>query len=275
LLLRDWATGKLPRYSVPSKGPEVIDFAAAPANANEVHLEDVKTLESVQTRVEKRKASGLVRISAGEKDSREPEWERRWDAVGRRGAESDGDDDGDVEGDAMDDLDEEDEVGEDDDEDEDDEDEVASIITADNSEEEDEEEVLPPPAKRKRVPLEVAASAPASKRVAFGKAAPSAKSNPAVSLVAPAPKSVLKPVKSSRSSLRALKADKPKPKPTAPSAVDGKKPKVSVAEARKTQKKADPGVVASLSKTRSAKKIASQSATGKNDDGAYKFGEFF
>jgi nuclear GTP-binding protein len=275
LLLRDWATGKLPRYSVPSKGPEVIDFAAAPANANEVHLEDVKTLENVQTRVEKRKVSGLLRISAGVKDSREPEWERRWDSVGGRGAESDGDDDGDVEGDAMDDLDEEDEVGEDDDEDEDEEDEVASIITADNSEEEDEEEVPPPPpAKRKRVPLEVAASAPASKRVAFGKAAPSAKSNPAVSLVTPAPKSVLKPAKSSRSSLRALKADKPKPKPTAPSAVDGKKPKVSVAEARKTQKKADLGVIASLSKTRSGK-IASRSAAGKNDDGAYKFGEFF
>jgi hypothetical protein len=216
-----------------------------------------------------------VRISAGVKDSREPEWERRWDSVGGRGAESDGDDDGDVEGDAMDDLDEEDEVGEDDDEDEDDEDEVASIITADNSEEEDdEEEVPPPPAKRKRVPLEVAASAPASKRVAFGKAAPSAKSNPAVSLVAPAPKSVLKPVKSSRSSLRPLKADKPKPKSAAPSAVDSKKLKVSVSVARKTQKKANPGVVASLSKTRSAK-IASKSAAGKDDDGAYKFGEFF
>jgi nuclear GTP-binding protein len=63
IVLRDWATNKLPRYTIPLKTPEE-DLNSVPPTASEVHLDDEKTLAQIPTRTERRKASGVVRLIA-------------------------------------------------------------------------------------------------------------------------------------------------------------------------------------------------------------------
>jgi nuclear GTP-binding protein len=236
LVLRDWAIGRLPRSAMPPK--------ADSSTAEDLHVDDERTLANVPTRVECRKASGIVRMTAGSEETREPEWEAPWVRVAapREDAEDDAEGDQDME-DVEDDVssgtnaDEETEVEE----------ELDTEGEPDESDEDEEEEEAPPPVKRKRKADVAPPTAPAPKKVAFSKT-PKGPSVQATDFAAP--KSVLK-VKSAKETT---------------------KPKPSVTQARRklAAAKSD-GAKKAPTKGKSTK---AQTA-GSKEGGAYEFGEFF
>ncbi|KZT74532.1 hypothetical protein DAEQUDRAFT_197091 [Daedalea quercina L-15889] len=154
IVLRDWSTGKFPRYTRPqSASPAAVpssDFADICAKNDEI-------LSRLQTRKEMRKSSGVVKMSAGEAESREVAFN-----VPYFGAEEDEDkDDGTDE-----EVDELERSGDDVTGDEDEDEDASEDDEEENEDKEDGDEVpVPAAGKRKRaaqkVPLRPA------KKVAF------------------------------------------------------------------------------------------------------------
>lgn len=160
-MLRDWSTGKFPRYThppapssaAPSAGAEWADLYAA----------DAAILESAQTRKEMRKGAGLVKLVPGAVETRRAVLDASWnDVAGDDGEEAREDRpaahvslDDDEEDSAVESL-----LGS---EDEDEEDDV------EDGEDEDVEDGEAPqgPLSGKRKRQGKAASTPASKKVAF------------------------------------------------------------------------------------------------------------
>lgn len=143
-MLRDWSTGKIPRYTVP--GVSSSD-AAQEASSADLYPGDEKILSTLHTRKELRASKGLVKLKPSEADSRELALDVSWvGSVDSDDDESQDEEDGESEG----------EEGGDDDEAEDEEDEDA--------EDEDEDMELPV-SKRKRGPSRVAPRP--TKKVAF------------------------------------------------------------------------------------------------------------
>lgn len=89
-MLRDWSSSKLPYYTLPSDEPE-----SAEANTFET------VLHTLKTRKEHRKSFGLVRLRAGEVDTRSIDLSASWfedtlSAGDEDSEESDGDGNGDT-----------------------------------------------------------------------------------------------------------------------------------------------------------------------------------
>jgi hypothetical protein len=152
---------------------------------SELHIDDEKVLASVPTRAERRQAGGIVRLSSGSVDIREPDWDALW--TRDSGAQDEDDNE------AADSL----QAGSDHDQDQDDDDDEE-----DGDEDEDEEALPPPPppAKRKRKADSSVTPAPAPKKVAFSKV-PVGPSTQTASMTKTAPKSALKPKAKPRTSV--------------------------------------------------------------------------
>ncbi|KAI5124889.1 hypothetical protein M0805_007318 [Coniferiporia weirii] len=151
IVLRDWSTGRLPRFS---QHP-------APAGNVDAGLDaaDEEALKAAPLRKEMRKGRGIVRLVPGVVETRTVGLEMPWDADAGGSSEEDEGDVGDVQV-----ASEEDEGSEDEEEDED---EDASEVAVEEIDVEEEEEDLPPSPKGKRKRQEKLASAPASKKVMF------------------------------------------------------------------------------------------------------------
>ncbi len=146
-MLRDWSTGKLPRYTVPP--------ATQPSNTEVSEDSDATILATLSSRKELRRTSGLVKLKSGEIDSRHVAFEVLWVVQKALGSSEESDDDLEEEVGGSDEIDSGSDNDGDEGEDEDDE---------GGGEEEDEMEP-PPPGKRKRGPTQPP-SKPA-KKVAF------------------------------------------------------------------------------------------------------------
>jgi nuclear GTP-binding protein len=200
VLLRDWATGRLPRVAV------------APVSVG-AELGDAEVLERLRTRAEMRKGDGLVRLTPGMAEAREVDLAVPWVMPDPEGDDSDAE---------MDDGEGEDGEGEDDDDDDDDDEQDEDDEHGEGEDEDEEEEAAPPPSslssKRK------AASAPSrpAKKVAFD--LPSKGKGKDRRVTAPAPKVKARPAPAKTPAASALKrtgnAPKAKAKAAAPAADD-------------------------------------------------------
>ena len=152
IVLRDWNTGKFPRYTTPSAGASAV--GTSDAVFAELYAKDDEILASLKPRKELRKTSGLVRLETGVADERKVELDAPWiEAPGDADSDEDDEEDEIVAGpgeseDEGDDIDEDDE-GED-----------------EGEEENEDEEPVQPHGKRKRGDP-AASKAPPAKRVAF------------------------------------------------------------------------------------------------------------
>lgn len=150
ILLRDWSTGKFPRYTLPASS----GAATGGLQFSELYASDDKVLATLPTRKERRKTEGLAKVSASSTETRRIALEKPW-VVQEESARDD--DDEDVGG--------EEEVDDEEDEGEDESEDIGSVDSEED--EEDEEVSVPPAGKRKRAAASKAASAPPPKRVAF------------------------------------------------------------------------------------------------------------
>ncbi|KAH7930070.1 hypothetical protein BV22DRAFT_1109507 [Leucogyrophana mollusca] len=137
IVLKDWSTGRLARYTIP---PSSTESSSSPA-LTELYGQDDAVVSTMKTRKEMRKGGEgkLVRLLPGEAEKRDVMLDEEWGDDAEE-SESEGED-GDEEEDAGD-----EEVAEDDDS------EKASEVSGEEDADEDEEEapqLLPPP-KRKR-----------------------------------------------------------------------------------------------------------------------------
>ncbi|KIM42789.1 hypothetical protein M413DRAFT_123683 [Hebeloma cylindrosporum] len=174
IVLRDWSSGKFSHYTIPplskatepivSAPPESTSTPVKPVNAalEKVYEKDVSILDDIPTRKEKRKAGGLVRLTAGVADERQVSVEEAWAGLQDNEEEEDEEDD-DVEEDL-------DEMAVDEDEDEDEAAEEEEDEEEEEEPESDEEEEAPPllsnKQKRKRALEKTPPERPA-KKVAF------------------------------------------------------------------------------------------------------------
>ena len=245
MVLRDWSSGKLARYTQPAS-PSASASAASEADPSlaEIYAKDGAVLSKLSTRKELRKAGGLVKLRPADVDSRKAVLDASYFVSSDdEGMEADEEDAGTV--DDMDEvgmLDEEsegdyvsdEEEGSDDEDEEDDEDE---------DEDEEDEPASPPRGKRKRA-LAKAPARPA-KRVAF----------------APEPKST----KQARSAAGSKKVKGDKPEPTSSKAKPAKKP--AKAPAQK--------IAAPAKKIANAAPSKKAAAPAKDGEDAYDFKQFF
>ncbi|TFY73577.1 hypothetical protein EWM64_g10435 [Hericium alpestre] len=202
IVLRDWASGAFPRYSIPPSlnAPASTDAKLAPAYAL-----DEAILAQLQTRKERRKAGGLVKLVSGSVDPRQVDVETPW--FGGEESESEGgsDEDEGVDDEDKEDLDEEMVSGE----------EVSEEEGSD--EVEAEEESVPVQGKRKRAAPPAPAARP-TKKVAFSRFSKAGR-NPPPPNAAPSPpkavlKSALKPTKPAAEAAKSKKPVKAAPKTT-------------------------------------------------------------
>ncbi|KIP09819.1 hypothetical protein PHLGIDRAFT_11671 [Phlebiopsis gigantea 11061_1 CR5-6] len=157
ILLRDWSTGKFPRFTLPPPGSSTL----ADTSLTDVYATDEKTLATLPTRKERRKADGVVKLSASPAETRTLALEVPWTAEeAKSDGEEEGEEDEGVEGSDQEDVD-----GDDKDEGEEE---------YSEGEEDDEEEAVPPPGKRKRSAKAAPPSRPA-KKVAFASESKSSK----------------------------------------------------------------------------------------------------
>ncbi|KAH9938725.1 GNL3L/Grn1 putative GTPase-domain-containing protein [Fomitopsis serialis] len=133
IVLRDWSTGKFPRYTRPPSAPSTVP--AQDGSFADVYAKNDEILSRLDTRKEMRKSRGTVRMSPGEVESREVALE-----IPYFGVDQDEDQDEDDDNDEVDEL---EESGEDVEDDEDEE-------NASDEDADDEEEPAPAPGKRKR-----------------------------------------------------------------------------------------------------------------------------
>lgn len=191
IVLRDWRTGKFPRFTLPS--PALLENSPAVSESNE------KILATLKTRREIRNATGVVKLKSGEIERREVELEKTW-------IDDESSDDEDEE---VDELEEDGMEVDEDDEDEDDEDEDEDVEMDDEDEEDEENEEEPPQVgKRKRGQSSKLAPLP-KKKVAF-----SAKNVPSSKPSAPT-KSILKASEKPKLSAKSKSKSKPTPQPAA------------------------------------------------------------
>lgn len=158
IVLRDWSTGKLPRYTVPSSS------TSAPSNPSLVshHASDESILSTIPTRKESRKGRGLVKLTSANVESRHLALEASWLPSDKES------DDDDAEGEDAEDEEGDDEDVEDVDGEDEDEDEQEEVGDEGDEEGDDEsEEELPVKAKRKRAFEADALAARPKKKVAF------------------------------------------------------------------------------------------------------------
>ncbi|CAL1704387.1 unnamed protein product [Somion occarium] len=184
IVLRDWRTGKFPRYTVPS--PTLVETAPPLSESNE------KIISMLKTRKEMRNGNGVVKLKAGEVQLRKVDLDAAWISV----EDSDEEDEDELDVDEEEEADEGSvDVGE------------SEEGDGDEDEEDEDEEELAPPRKRKQAPVK--AIAPPKKKVAF-----SAKRGPVSQKPAPA-KGILKVSNEKpKSSLKAkVTAKEPKPAP--------------------------------------------------------------
>ena len=163
LVLRDWSTGKFPRYTRPPTPAPTNSNGGADAELAKVYAKNDEVIARLETRTEMRKTRGAVRMAPGEAERREVALDSLY-----FGAEDEEGSDEEEEGDEGDDeeVDELDESGE---ESGDEENGVSEGEDEDEDEDEDEEdgEPAPLPGKRKRAAqIQKIPSRPA-KKVAF------------------------------------------------------------------------------------------------------------
>lgn len=194
-MLRDWSTGKFPRYTVPPAGasPPVatsddVTFAAA-------YVKDEGILASLQMRKDLRKGAGVVRLLPGEVETRNVVLDAPWIRVHGEPLGNDDDDGAEVgeEEEAEEDLREE---GEEAEEPEDEED-----LQENSDEDEDEEEAPAPVPAGKRKRQEKLARERPSKKVAFARTTSSSKAVRSAKSTEAPPKSAMKTI--SKPSLKA------------------------------------------------------------------------
>ncbi|KAF9468784.1 hypothetical protein BDZ94DRAFT_1303952 [Collybia nuda] len=154
IVLRDWGTGKFPRYTTPASGTLTSVPQPADTTLETSYAMDDSILANLQLRKEMRKSGGLIRFLSGEVEPRKADISGRWNSLEDDDGEAEeGEDEDEME------VDEgvEDEEDEDEDEDEDEGDE-------------DESEDSPPPTsnKQKRKRTNEIPAAPPSKKVTFG-----------------------------------------------------------------------------------------------------------
>ncbi len=149
-MLRDWSTGKFPRYATPS--PTSLATPVDPT-LSELYIKDEETLSKLPTRKELRKSSGVVKLTPSEVDDRRIALEVTWASA----------DDDESEGDGAEGSEEElEESGGDEEEDEDEDEEEE-----DGDEDDEEEEITLPVGKRKRGIAKSSEPIRPAKKVAF------------------------------------------------------------------------------------------------------------
>jgi nuclear GTP-binding protein len=199
IVLRDWSTGKFPRYSMP---PSVEAQSASVLNPTyaELYVRDEAILAELKTRKDMRKGHGLVRLTPNKIETREVSFNAPWIRV-HNNDESEGEDS----------LQDE-EGGVDSDETDGDED-LAAEDGTENSEDDkslDEEETtaLPPSGKRKRS-HQASVPVPPSKKVTFAVSTKSQRTQPSTAPAIPAKSAIKKaPKPSVKAKLSALKHSK-------------------------------------------------------------------
>jgi nuclear GTP-binding protein len=164
VVLRDWNTGKFPRFTLPPSSPSVLNIDGGVLA--KVYSKDDSVLSQLKTRSEFRRAGGLVRMNSGEINQRNLVLDAEWASPEDSEPSEDGDGDGEMidfcgnEGDEEDGEDGGDETSEDEEDEED----------GEEQEDDDESEIEPPPlpSKRKR-PAEPSKglTAPPKKKVTF------------------------------------------------------------------------------------------------------------
>lgn len=170
VVLRDWNTGKFPRFTLPpcsTPASETTDAALA-----KVYAKDDSVLSWLKTRSGFRKSLGLVKMNSGNINRRTVILDAKW--VSPEDSETSEDEDGNEEMLDFRGIDGDDEDGDEDEDEEEDEDEGRSGVEEEEEDQEEEEEEeseveLPPlPSKRKRpaVPSK-APAAPPKKKVTF------------------------------------------------------------------------------------------------------------
>jgi len=172
VVLRDWNTGKFPRFTLPPSSPPSTTPHTSDATLAKTYGQDESVLSRLKTRSEFRKSGGLVKMNPGEIDRRTLILDTEWTSPEDSEPSEDGDEDekmldfygndGDDEDEDEEDEESEDGEGEEDEEDEEDDEEEGG------EEDESEVEPPPPPSKRKRLAEPSKGSAaPPRKRVAF------------------------------------------------------------------------------------------------------------
>ncbi|KAI0959303.1 hypothetical protein AcW1_004162 [Taiwanofungus camphoratus] len=152
IVLRDWSTGKFPRYTMPASPPSPSTTLSDPSLAD-VYAKDGQILSNLLTRKEMRKAGGVVKLKPGEKETRKVLLDAAW-----IGSEDEDGNESDVEKDESGDDTSEDIKGSD----EDDEDEEHE------GDEDEDEKTLPLTGKCKRAATKAAIPLPRpAKKVAF------------------------------------------------------------------------------------------------------------
>ncbi|EED81127.1 predicted protein [Postia placenta Mad-698-R] len=246
IVLRDWSTGKFPRYTVPLSTTPTSTSDPAFADA---YTKDEELLSRLSTRKELRKGTGVVKLDAGEPEIRKVALDASWAGSADGGDESDNEDENEDEdelaGDVSIDLGEE--------ESEDDEEGEGSDEGGD-----DEKEPSPPRGKRKRG-VKAPAARPA-KKVAFAPEPKSTKQARSAAGARPRAKAggVASPTAASAKS---------KAKPTPP----GKQVKETKSALKKTPA-STPGKVANVSSKKAS--VAAAPATHGAGE-AYDFKQLF
>ncbi|KAH9062032.1 hypothetical protein EDB87DRAFT_1788140 [Lactarius vividus] len=86
LVLRDWSTGKLPRYAVP---PPIAQQAEGDPTLAMIYAGDAVLLERLVPRKELRRSRDIIRLSSGQVDERALAFEAPWFGSAAAGSESD------------------------------------------------------------------------------------------------------------------------------------------------------------------------------------------
>ncbi|KDQ28894.1 hypothetical protein PLEOSDRAFT_1028079, partial [Pleurotus ostreatus PC15] len=148
IVLRDWSTGKFPRYTLPDAAKEISSPASELA---ELYAKEADILQLLPTHKEMRKGRGVVKMSPGEVDAREVQIDISWLQDDQSGSEQDEDVDeemADEDAEAID------------------ADPLDSDSDSDLNEEEDEDEI-PAPAPSSKRKRSGASSTQPNKRVSF------------------------------------------------------------------------------------------------------------
>ena len=88
IVLRDWSTGKLPRYTVPAAKTST---SPADSSLSDIYAQDDEVLTTLTPRKELRKSSGLVKLVAGSLEDRRVDLEASW--LGSGESEDEGEED--------------------------------------------------------------------------------------------------------------------------------------------------------------------------------------
>lgn len=156
--MRDWSTGKFPRYATPSTSSS----AAPDLSFASIYADDEKILATLSTRKELRKSRGLVKLTSAAVDSRQLDLDASWVE-----SNEESDEDEDAEGEEDDEMDEMDADEDDVQMGEEIEDKEEGSSGEEDEEKEESEAASSPVGKRKRgIANDVVATRP-TKKVAF------------------------------------------------------------------------------------------------------------